>query len=161
MSAIALALLAGLFRAAHGSGHLKRAYKVLLIAFFAILYNHLSWQESLITVGGLFLGFAPGWGKYFAANGEGPFNRDEEEIGFIDIIVNDIKSDSLAGVIGMALRWSILFFPMFLFLSHPNYSLFLLGVGPIYFLQRYHHNWVITEFLSGALLGAILGSITL
>lgn len=150
---ILLTLLFGLLRAIQGNGSIARWMEIAMMTLFLSVFNDLKILQIGLSAIGLYIGFAPGWGKYFSATGMQPFNREEKEIFLIDAIVNKIKYDTMAGIIGMSLRWFIFFMPLFIALNGWYYALPLLLVGPIYNLYRFHKLWSVNEFLSGALLG--------
>jgi hypothetical protein len=152
---LVLSLLYGIFRAAHGAGAIPRAYSIILMAFFTMLYLNLNIIFSTLLVVGLFIGLVPGWGKYQSATGS-KYPREEKEIFFIDFITDKIENGTLAGIVGMSLRWTVFFIPLFGVFLKPWLVFALLLEGPIYAAHRLHNNWTVTEFISGALLGGLI-----
>lgn len=157
MTIIMTSLLFGMFRAAHGSGTMKRSVAILLMAFFTILYAGLGVLDSLILIGGLFLGLSIGWGKYFSAmKTHWTYHDKPSELPIVEFFTDRISNDRVAGITAMSLRWFILFFPMFLLLGAPMYSIGLLSIGFLYALHDIHDNWEITEFITGSTLGLMV-----
>lgn len=150
-------VMMGLARSLHGAGVICRmcAYAFYIIVIYSILCPNPVYAILLYIL--IVLSFIPGWGKYFSAFGDTCMVRSEVEIPIIDIYIDRIENDQLAGIVGMSLRWFIFMFPSIAITSGPEYSFLMLLVGPIYGLYKYlGYKFFPIEFLSGFLLGTVL-----
>jgi len=166
-----LGLIGGIFRWKHGGGEISRSIAILMISVgLVVVTPALHEQENLwvIIIGLVYLGLAPGWGKYFGAI-TGEYPTHEKELFFIDWMIDPwgAKYPYLAGTVGMTLRWLICFAPLFFLLdwaiNKPVYSLgILVLVGPLYWIcgriwGKDQREFTQAEMSTGALLCFALG----
>ena len=148
----------GLCNVLRGSGTIPKvlAYTLMTLITAVTALPNPAWHIAVIF-GLLWLGFAPGWGVYFACiSGKNEINKPEFFI--VDNILKlfNFKSPENYGTVGMSLRWVIMFMPLFLFLLKPVALLILAMAGPLYLISYKSGvtNWtVLAEFLTGVLLG--------
>lgn len=152
-------VLVGLFRAIHGSGNSSRIWLLIAASIAVVTCYNLSIATSILAIIGLIFMWVPGWGKYLSTVGSGKYHPDEEEIAIIDVILKSFPEHEQP-VIGMCLRWAILSLPLALVLHNP-WMLGLFSIGLLYFIHRYHKNWVLTEGGTGtvAMFLVLIGSL--
>lgn len=151
-------LVCAISRGKHGNGKISKLVAVLISGLAIALASNIIIPEYVITVTFLVaLGYGPGWGKYFAAH-DGKYSTNEKEIWGIDWIADGIfnktGSDQWAGMVGMSLRWTVFFAPLFIYLEQYWQVAGLLLVGPLYRLAgKLNKEISFAEYITGGLLG--------
>lgn len=165
-------LLFGVLNAFRGSGNKFFSKGLTSIYMASVLYCLTGVPEFIATFPLFWLGFSYGWGKYFMAF-HGRNYRHEKEFPPADWILKKLKirNNHIYGIIGMGIRWQLMFLPLFVGLIYISmsswyymaYSLYFLFIGLIYYIVG-HLPWGFkrfrtirtAEFLVGAYVGMVI-----